>query len=97
MAVTVLIMGLAACGDADGEIRAEIADDMERDAQGMIEREEAECAADVIVDTLGAERARLYSDAMDGDMEAAEAAGELTPEEQQQFAEGFQECDIGMM
>jgi len=88
---------LVACGGGDSDIRAEIAADFEESGQGMITSEEAECMADVIVDTLGAERARQYSDAMSGDMEAAAASEPLSSEEQQQFTEGFQECGQGMM
>ena len=91
-----LVAGIAACG-GDDDLRDAIASDFHESSMGMVSEEEAECAADAIIDALGREQAEIYSAALSGDMEAAGRAEPLTEEQQTAMAEGFEACDFAMM
>lgn len=88
-----LTLGLSACG-GDGDIAARIADDLESSTNGAVSGADARCAADAIVDALGADRARSFADAMDGDLDAAAAVGDIEPERFQAMGEGLLACDV---
>ena len=86
--VSLLTVGCG--GDAD---RDELADRIYASSQGMLSESEAECSADVLIDVLGAENARNYLDAMEGDIEAATRMQRISMEDQEALMEGMQACE----
>ncbi len=95
-ATLLLAVGLTACGgDERTELRDEIATQMVETSQGAIERGDALCFADALIEAMGVEQARQYYRATTGDWEAAAASEPLTEEQNQKLAEGIMACGPG--
>lgn len=93
--LALLLFSLAGCGNDRSDLRDEIAGEMVRSSQGVIDQADADCFADALIDALGVDRARQYFQATTGDWDAASASEPLTDEQQQVLAEGIMACGAG--
>ena len=74
-------------GDSDG-VRGELIELLQRDDQGALSQEQAECTADVVIDTIGADR-------LEGvDFSADEPPADLAEDFSAAFLAAVDECDL---
>jgi hypothetical protein len=88
----VLVLGLGACGGDDGgseaDVKADIADQLAED--GTLDRETAECFAQVIVDEIGADKLK------DVDFSSDEPPAELQEEFAGAAVKAIDACDLDL-
>jgi hypothetical protein len=88
----VLVLGLGACGGDDGgseaDIKSEIADQLAED--GTLDRETADCFAQVIVDEIGADKLK------DVDFSSDEPPEDLQEEFTGAAVKAIDACDLDL-
>ena len=67
MAAFALVGGAAACGEDDGDLRADVAEDIHADFGGAISEEDADCVAGELIDRLGSSEVRSMLEEQDAD------------------------------